>query len=241
MNFSINSSVAKKSSKSTKNLTNIFNDDDLSDENVILTDTKKFPQSVQWFNSEQTTPIGIDYEISKTELNGTDKDNVNECCNDSNDYNVVSLNKETKTCATLPHKDVTIQTNPDKKVKTSGLIYSGVSEKGKNQTKSKEPRYIQNLLRNATRREMELEIVQERQLKRESSELKDTKEIFVTSAYKKRLEERKKFEEELMLQDLKDAVNDPCKKKDLTSFHQYMLSSGLAARTKNNQQFKSTT
>ncbi|XP_055388769.1 nuclear speckle splicing regulatory protein 1-like [Condylostylus longicornis] len=114
--------------------------------------------------------------------------------------------------------------------KEAGLVYKGG---GKDLPP---PRYVGALAERATKREMELEIVKERLLKRQreeegESEVKD-EEVFVTGAYKKRLEERQAYEQKMVEKDLQDALNDPKKKKNLMAFHSHMLSSGMASRSK---------
>ena len=63
-----------------------------------------------------------------------------------------------------------------------------------------QPKYIHALIKAAEKRKLESELVYEhmaqKELEKEEGQFSD-KESFVTSAYKKKLEERKKLEEEL--------------------------------------------
>lgn len=95
-----------------------------------------------------------------------------------------------------------------------------------------QPRFISKLLVQAQRRQIEREIIKERQLQKDREREGETEtEVFVTSAYKARLEERKKIQLELERQEAIDAARAADKQKDLTSFHAYLLKSGAATRS----------
>lgn len=89
--------------------------------------------------------------------------------------------------------------------------------------------FISKLVLSARRRELEREIVEERQLKKEREGTKND-EVFVTSAYKRRLEERRLLQLELEKQELRDRAHSADKQTDLTSFHSHLLRSGHASR-----------
>lgn len=91
---------------------------------------------------------------------------------------------------------------------------------------SKEPKYIAGIMKAAAKRQMEFEKLQERKIHKErenEGDLWKDKEVFVTSAYKKKLEERKRIEEEERNQDRVDALLDVSKQKDLSGFYYSML------------------
>ncbi|CEM24009.1 unnamed protein product [Vitrella brassicaformis CCMP3155] len=103
---------------------------------------------------------------------------------------------------------------------------------GKKKAKPKS-RYIESLQRVSQRRQMEQEIIEERNLKREQerdAELYADKDKFITSAYKKKLEERRQLERELAMQDARDTHNEVTKKENLTDFHSHLLKHNLASR-----------
>jgi len=91
--------------------------------------------------------------------------------------------------------------------------------------REKKPRYIQSLMKQAERRKREQERRLEREIQKEreaeSEEFKD-KEEFITSAYRKKLEEFKKMDEEERRQDQIDALTDVSRQKDLTGFYRHL-------------------
>ncbi|PHJ24457.1 nuclear speckle splicing regulatory protein 1 [Cystoisospora suis] len=102
-------------------------------------------------------------------------------------------------------------------------------EEGSSAMKLPPSQFISKLVLSAKRRELEREIVEERQLKKEREGTKND-EVFVTSAYKQRLEERRLLQLELEKQELRDQANSADKQEDLTSFHSHLLRSGHASR-----------
>ncbi|EAN32264.2 Coiled-coil domain-containing protein 55 (DUF2040) family protein [Theileria parva strain Muguga] len=93
----------------------------------------------------------------------------------------------------------------------------------------KESRYMSKMVTVARKRQMERDIAFEKQLLKE--ELKSDSnigEVFVTGAYKKKLEERKLFEEEQKKKEEYDAVHS---KNSLTKLHTYLLKTGFAKRS----------
>ncbi|KAM7350530.1 uncharacterized protein ACRADG_009091 [Cochliomyia hominivorax] len=98
----------------------------------------------------------------------------------------------------------------------------------KKQVKSKEPkkaRYITKLLETAERRKLENELRVERQVQKEreaeGEQFKD-KEAFVTSAYRKKLEEMRKLEVQNKRDDYLEAIGDVTKQKDLDGFYRHL-------------------
>jgi coiled-coil domain-containing protein 55 len=78
----------------------------------------------------------------------------------------------------------------------------------------------------AARRQIEFEKMQDRKYSKEregEGDLWSDKEVFVTSAYRKRMEERLKIEEEEKNQDMIDNLLDVKKQKDLSGFYTSML------------------
>eukprot|EP00918_Siedleckia_nematoides_P039858 GHVU01086605.1.p1 GENE.GHVU01086605.1~~GHVU01086605.1.p1 ORF type:complete len:259 (+),score=70.67 GHVU01086605.1:487-1263(+) len=97
-----------------------------------------------------------------------------------------------------------------------GLVYVPTAES------KKRPRYIKALLDRADHRELEQEIIQERILKKEREAEGDEyadKEEFVTGGYKRELERRAKYQEEVERAEEREAK----KPKQLTSFHRQLL------------------
>uniref|UniRef100_A0A1J3DSF3 Nuclear speckle splicing regulatory protein 1 n=1 Tax=Noccaea caerulescens TaxID=107243 RepID=A0A1J3DSF3_NOCCA len=83
-------------------------------------------------------------------------------------------------------------------------------------------RYIEQLMKQADRRNKEHEIVYERKLTKEREKdehLFSGKEKFITGAYKRKLEEQKKWLAEERLRELREEKDDVTKKKDLSEFY----------------------
>lgn len=86
----------------------------------------------------------------------------------------------------------------------------------------KKSRYIQILKEKAKEREQYREVVFERKIAKERSQddhLYADKDKFVTRAYKKKLEEQAKWQEEERMRELREAKDDVTKKKDLSDFY----------------------
>lgn len=110
--------------------------------------------------------------------------------------------------------------------KVGGLVYKGQRREGLR------PRYIKGVATSSSRREIEHEVMKERQLKRQRQGGGDSgEEVFVTRAYSKRLQERAAFEKAQAEKELKEALENPAKKKDLTAFHRYLLEKNLSSRS----------
>ncbi len=78
----------------------------------------------------------------------------------------------------------------------------------------------------AAKRQMEYEKIQERKIQKEREEEGDLwqdKEVFVTSAYRQKIEERNRLAEEERNQDAVEALLDVRKQKDLSGFYSHLL------------------
>ncbi|KAF5281879.1 hypothetical protein FQR65_LT14462 [Abscondita terminalis] len=89
----------------------------------------------------------------------------------------------------------------------------------------KKPKYINKLLQSAERRKRENERRIERQVQREreseGNEFKD-KESFLTSAYRAKLEELKKLDEQEEREDYLEAIGDVRKQENLDGFYRHL-------------------
>ncbi|XP_075156528.1 uncharacterized protein LOC142229834 [Haematobia irritans] len=98
-------------------------------------------------------------------------------------------------------------------------------EKKVKSNEPKKPKYITKLLETAERRKLENELRVERQVQKEreaeGEEFKD-KEAFVTSSYRKKLEEMRKLEEQNKRDDYLEAIGDVRKQKDLDGFYRHL-------------------
>ncbi|CDR97466.1 hypothetical protein, conserved [Babesia bigemina] len=115
----------------------------------------------------------------------------------------------------------------------SSLVYLGCAPSGPAEKASpavaKDSQYMQKLLRTARDRRMERDIAfDKQQLKADLESGESVGEVFVTGAYKRQLEERRRFEEE---QRRKDEADLKASGKSVASFHAHMLKSGIASRT----------
>ncbi|XP_034608297.1 nuclear speckle splicing regulatory protein 1 isoform X1 [Trachemys scripta elegans] len=90
----------------------------------------------------------------------------------------------------------------------------------------KKPKYIQNILKAAEVRKQEQEKRMEKKIQKEremEGEEFDDKEAFVTSAYKKKLQERAEEEEREKKEAALEACLDVTKQKDLSGFYRHLL------------------
>ncbi|KAK2196270.1 Nuclear speckle splicing regulatory protein 1 [Babesia duncani] len=122
----------------------------------------------------------------------------------------------------------------------SKLTYLGYVEKDnenvtentsddKHEPSVRESIYMKNILKSAKLRQMERDIALEKQmLKEEMKSGGEVGEVFITGAYRKKLEERKLFEEQQRKKDLEDQL---ISKDSLVKLHSYMLNSGLSSRS----------
>jgi len=91
--------------------------------------------------------------------------------------------------------------------------------------KEKKSKYIQKLLKTAERRKKEQEHMIERMVQKEreaEGEMYADKESFVTSAYRAKLEEFKKMEEEEAKMDRLEAIGDVTKQPDMSGFYRHL-------------------
>jgi coiled-coil domain-containing protein 55 len=110
-------------------------------------------------------------------------------------------------------------------------VYDEMKEKKKKEESiskkeaDKKPKYIVNLLKQADVRNRENERRMERKVhldrEAEGEEFKD-KEVFVTSAYRKKMEEMQKEEEEEQRKERMEAVLDVTKQKDMSGFYRHI-------------------
>lgn len=106
--------------------------------------------------------------------------------------------------------------------KQGGLILRPKSK----QISERKSKYIANLQRATKRREIEKEIIEEKLLKKDMKDNADKyekTEVFVTSSYKKVLNERRQLERDMLEKDKHDLQNDVMKKKHMNDFHRYLL------------------
>lgn len=124
-------------------------------------------------------------------------------------------------------------------------VYDDIERK-KDQSKitkdeKKKPKYIQNLLKAAERRKKEQEYRIERMVQKEreaEGTMYADKESFVTSAYRAKLEEFKRMEEEENRMDKLEAIADVKKQQDMLGFYRHLyvqtIQSSEKSEIKNN-------
>ena len=111
-------------------------------------------------------------------------------------------------------------------------VYDQIEEKKQEENKAKnadkvakKPRYIHNMMKNAERQKREHERRVERQVQKEreaeGEEFAD-KEKFVTSAYRKKMEEMAKLDEEEDRQDRIEKALDVKGQKDMSGFYRHL-------------------
>jgi len=96
---------------------------------------------------------------------------------------------------------------------------------GTSKQKEKKSKYIQKLLKTAERRKKEQEHRIERMVQKEreaEGEIYADKESFVTSAYRAKLEEFKKMEEEEAKMNRLEAIGDVTKQQDMSGFYRHL-------------------
>jgi hypothetical protein len=94
------------------------------------------------------------------------------------------------------------------------------------------PKYMDKLFMHAAHRKMENDIRYQRRAREERAEGDDS-EVFVTSAYKKKLEEEKEFERRMAEKEAAEEAARGSKKAGMgfADFHRNLLSKGLASST----------
>ncbi|XP_052240405.1 nuclear speckle splicing regulatory protein 1-like isoform X2 [Dreissena polymorpha] len=105
------------------------------------------------------------------------------------------------------------------------------------------PRYIEQLLKASEKRKADDERRQERKIQKEreaeGEEFAD-KEVFVTTAYKKKMEERQEEEERERKEMELEAKQDVTKQNDLTGFYRYILDETTKDPVKQDQKHSSS-
>ncbi|XP_063989161.1 nuclear speckle splicing regulatory protein 1 [Diachasmimorpha longicaudata] len=120
--------------------------------------------------------------------------------------------------------------NEDPTIYQYDEVYDQI-EKVKEQSKpvkmeQKQPKYIHNLLKAAERRKIEQEHRMERMVQKEreaEGQKFADKESFVTSAYREKLEQFKKIEQEEERMDRLEAIADVTKQPDMSGFHRHLF------------------
>ncbi|KPJ16720.1 putative leucyl-tRNA synthetase, mitochondrial [Papilio machaon] len=135
--------------------------------------------------------------------------------------------------------------NEDPTVYQYDEIYdSMISKKEEKKEKSKEqkkPKYIENLMKAANKRKIENERRLERQIQKEREKEGDEfadKEVFVTSAYKQKLEELRKEEEKEKYEEYLESIGDVTKQKDLGGFYRHLYEQKLGTDKPENKDQK---
>ncbi|CAG4978930.1 unnamed protein product [Parnassius apollo] len=103
-------------------------------------------------------------------------------------------------------------------------------EKKEKNKEVKKPKYIENLIKAASKRKIENERRLERQIQKEREKEGDEfadKEVFVTSAYKKKLEEMRQEEEREKYEEYLESIGDVTKQKDLGGFYRHLYEQKL--------------
>ncbi|XP_068626167.1 nuclear speckle splicing regulatory protein 1-like [Battus philenor] len=103
-------------------------------------------------------------------------------------------------------------------------------EKKELDKEGKKPKYIENLMKAANKRKIEYERRLERQIQKEREKEGDEfadKEVFVTSAYKKKLEEMKIEEEKEKYEEYLESIGDVTKQRDLGGFYRHLYDQKL--------------
>ncbi|KAM6110830.1 nuclear speckle splicing regulatory protein 1 isoform 2-T2 [Pterocles gutturalis] len=130
----------------------------------------------------------------------------------------LEIQKALEEDATVYEYDSIYDEMQQKKKESSARVLSGKDDK--------KPRYIQNILKAAEIRKKEQEKRMERKIQKER-EMEGGefahKESFVTSAYKKKLQERAEEEERERREAALEAYLDVTKQKDLSGFYRHLL------------------
>ncbi|RMC10702.1 hypothetical protein DUI87_12413 [Hirundo rustica rustica] len=130
----------------------------------------------------------------------------------------LEIQKALEEDATVYEYDSIYDEMQQKKKESSAKMFAGNDDK--------KPRYIHNILKAAEIRKKEQERRMERKIQKEremeGGEFAD-KEAFVTSAYKKKLQERAEEEERERRQSALEAYLDVTKQRDLSGFYRHLL------------------
>lgn len=96
---------------------------------------------------------------------------------------------------------------------------------------SRQAKYIEKVMLATDRRKVEQQIVEDKLLRKEKDARKDC-EVFVTEAFKEELKRRKKFEDDMEMQDVKDRLGSAENQQNGLGFagmYRNLLNSGLAS------------
>lgn len=153
---------------------------------------------------------------------------------DNSDDNVEDHGRVKKESSSIPKEKKKVGPEPkSEEIDTAIYEYDSIydemkaSQKQKTtHTKSKEPRYINLLLKAADKRKKESERRVERKIQaervKEGDAFKD-KEAFVTSAYRKKMLEMEEEEERERRESALEEMMDSTKQKDLSGFYRHFL------------------
>ncbi|XP_011647482.1 nuclear speckle splicing regulatory protein 1 [Pogonomyrmex barbatus] len=139
--------------------------------------------------------------------------------------------------------DIQKALNEDPTIYQYDEVYDDL-ERSKNQSdnaikhKEKKSKYIQKLLKTAERRKKEQEHRIERMVQKEreaEGEMYADKESFVTSAYRAKLEEFKKMEEEEAKMNRLEAIGDVTKQQDMSGFYRHLYKQTVDYKSETNK------
>jgi len=122
-----------------------------------------------------------------------------------------------------------VRTDALQQKKRIGLTVPSGADGVKTGTK-RQAKYIEKVLVATDRRKVEQQIIEDRLLKKEKEQNKDC-EVFVTEAFKEELKRRKKFEDDLQEQELRDQQRAADKQEHGSGFadmYRNLLNGGLA-------------
>ncbi|XP_063152012.1 nuclear speckle splicing regulatory protein 1 isoform X2 [Candoia aspera] len=141
---------------------------------------------------------------------------------DSDEETKMEIQRALAEDSTVYEYDSIFEDIQQKKAESHASLLAGKAEK--------KPKYIQNILRAAELRKKEQEKRMEKKIQKEREAEGDTfddKEAFVTSAYKKKLQERAEEEERERKEAAVEACLDVTKQKDLSGFYRHLLNQAV--------------
>lgn len=127
--------------------------------------------------------------------------------------------------------DVAIETETanSKNSHRNNRFFSAMSNKPEKvvEEESKGPKYMHNILAKAEERKIESELIKLRNMKRQAGSKADgengEEEVFVTSAYRQRLQELEEKEKELKERQKNEEDGDVTKRKDMSGFYYNLM------------------
>lgn len=152
-------------------------------------------------------------------------ENVTKSISSSSEF-VVKIHQEAlKEDANIFDYDVSIEEDSKKKNIHRNLRILGSGEEIGDKNAKNEPKYMHNILAKAEERKIESELIKLRNMKRKSGAMEAVKEeeVFVTAAYKQRLEELEEKEKELKARQSKEEDGDVTKRKDMSGFYYNLM------------------